>query len=220
MFKNASLLKEALTHRSYLNENPNWSESNNERLEFLGDAVLELVVTNYLFKIFPKSEEGELTLLRAALVNTKMLSSIAEGINLNKYLLVSKGESFLDGRAGESMLADAFEALIGAIYLDQGYSAAERFISDHVISKTEEVRSKGIKDSKSTLQEVTQNLIKETPVYKIIGESGPEHKKVFEAGVYLKDELRARGSGASKQEAELDSASRLLELIMSGEFKL
>jgi ribonuclease-3 len=214
-FKNENILKEALTHRSYLNENPSWKLPQNERLEFLGDAVLELVTTEYLWRIRPKYEEGLLTLLRAALVNTKMLAKIAEEeIGLQKYLLVSKGESQMAGRAMETILADGFEALTGAVYLDQGFEAARQFIARFVLSHLEEIENKQLyKDPKSLLQEVSQAELKLTPVYKLLSESGPDHARVFSVGVYFGEEMKGEGTGVSKQEAELEAARQALEKL-------
>lgn len=213
-FKNENTLKEALTHRSYLNENPSWKLPHNERLEFLGDAVLELASTKYLWKMRPKLEEGPLTLLRAALVNTKMLAKVAEEIELQKYLLVSKGEAQMIGRAMETILADAFEALTGAIYIDQGFDSAEKFIAQFVLPHLAEIEKKQLyKDPKSLLQEVSQADSKVTPVYKLLSESGPDHARIFTVGVYFGEEIKGEGSGASKQEAEIEAARQVLEKI-------
>lgn len=213
IFKDPRILKEAITHRSYLNENQDWPLDHNERLEFLGDAVLELAVTKYLFRAYPSLEEGELTMMRAALVNTKILAKIAEEIRLQECLLLSKGENGQTGKAIETILADAFEALVGAIYLDQGYEKAENFIKKTVISRVEEIKKQGIKDPKSILQEKIQETIKITPTYKLINESGPEHLRVFEMGVYFDQELIAVGKGLSKQEAEIEAAKQALRLL-------
>jgi ribonuclease-3 len=213
-FKNENILKEALTHRSYLNENPSWKLPHNERLEFLGDAVLELASTKYLWKTRPKFEEGPLTLLRAALVNTKMLAKVAEEIGLQKYLLVSKGEAQMIGRAMETILADAFEALTGAIYVDQGFDSAEKFIVQFVLPHLTEIEKKQLyKDPKSLLQEVSQADLKVTPIYKLLSESGPDHARIFTVGVYFGEKLKGEGSGASKQEAEIEAARQALEKI-------
>lgn len=211
-FRNAGILKEALTHRSYINENPEWQFPHNERLEFLGDAVLELVVTNHIFKTMPKSEEGELTMLRAALVNTKMLAKISEEIGIGAELMTSKGIISPGGKAVETILADAFEALVGAIYLDQGYEVAEKFIKTKVLSRVEEVRKQGFKDAKSLLQEESQLKFKTVPTYEIIEERGPEHEKIFRVSVKV-DDLYAEGEGTSKQEAELVAAKEMLEKL-------
>jgi len=213
LFKDDRVLKEALTHRSYLNENQDWPCDHNEKLEFLGDAVLEFATTKYLFCTFPKMEEGELTMLRAALVNTKMLAQIAESMCLQRYLLLSKGErAQTNGRAMETILADAFEALIGAIYIDQGYDVAEKFIKSRVLSRIDEIKKQGYRDPKSVLQEKIQDMIKVTPTYKVIEESGPEHQKSFKVGVYYDDSLIAVGEGLSKQEAETASAEKALQI--------
>ncbi|MCK9187209.1 MAG: ribonuclease III [Candidatus Colwellbacteria bacterium] len=210
LFKDDRILKEALTHRSFINENQDWPYEHNERLEFLGDAVLELSTTKYLFRVFPKSEEGELTMIRAALVNTKMLAKIAGEINLGEHLMASRGE---DGHT-EAILADAFEALIGAIYLDQGYDAADKFIRDRVISHIDEVKEQGYRDPKSVLQEEVQGKLKITPTYKILKESGPEHQKIFEVGVFLGEKMEASGTGTSKQAGETDAARKALAKLL------
>ncbi len=213
-FKNQEFLKEALTHRSYLNENPSWKVSHNERLEFLGDAVLELVVTEILFKKYPNSAEGQLTSFRAALVNYQMLAEVSKVIELENSLLLSKGEAKDMGRARDVILANAIEALIGAIYLDGGYDGAKSFIEKFVMAKLEEVVEKGLyKDAKSLLQEKTQASQKITPIYKVISEEGPDHKKVFTVGVYLSDKLIASGQGMSKQDAEVEAAKKALQEI-------
>lgn len=216
-FKNENILKEALTHRSYLNENPSWKLPHNERLEFLGDAVLELISTQYLWEIRPKSEEGSLTLLRAALVNTKILAKVAEEIGLKDHLLASRGETQMIGRAMETILADAFEALTGAIYVDQGFSAAQKFLSQFLFPRLGEIEKKQLyKDPKSLLQEISQADFRVTPVYKLLSESGPDHARIFSVGVYFGDELKGEGSGPSKQEAEIEAAKKALDRLESG----
>lgn len=211
-FKNLDLLKEALTHRSYLNENSSWSLPHNERLEYLGDAVLELIVTEELFKKFPDFEEGKLTLLRAALVNYQFLSKVTHEFDLYDYIFLSRGESKDSDKARDVILANAIEALIGAIYLDGGYEAAKLFIHKFVLSHLEGVIALGAyKDPKSLFQEIVQERDKVTPVYKILGESGPDHKKIFRSGVYVGPNLVAEGEGMSKQEAELNAAKSALE---------
>ena len=215
LFKDDRILKEALTHRSYLNENQDWPYGHNEKLEFLGDAVLEFATTKYLFRAFPKMEEGELTMMRAALVNTKILAQIADGMHLQSHLLLSKGEGAqANGRAMETILADALEALIGAIYLDQGYDVAEKFIKERILSRVDEIKKQGYRDPKSVLQEKTQDAIKVTPTYKVLEESGPEHQKSFKVGVYYKDNLIAVGEGLSKQEAETVAAEKALKTFL------
>ncbi len=211
-FKNQDFINEALTHRSYLNENPTWKTPHNERLEFLGDAVLELVVTEILFSKYPNSAEGQLTSFRAALVNYQMLAEVSKVIKLEDYLLLSKGESKDMGRARDVILANAIESLIGAIYLDGGYDSAKQFIEKFVMTKLEEVVEKGLyKDAKSLLQEKTQASQKVTPIYRVISEEGPDHKKVFTVGVYLANKLIASGQGMSKQDAEVDAAKKALQ---------
>lgn len=213
-FTNLDLLKEALTHRSYINENPKWGVPHNERLEFLGDAVLELVVTEHLFHAYPQSPEGELTSIRAALVNYQILARIADNIKLHAGILLSRGESKDTARAKEVILANAFESLIGAIYLDQGYAVATKFITEHVLTHSEEIVSKKLhKDPKSHLQEVIQEKYKVTPRYVVLSEEGPDHNKVFEIGVYFGEEFAARGKGFSKQEAEIEAAKNALKSL-------
>ncbi len=213
-FNNKDLLKEALTHRSYLNENSLWKLPHNERLEFLGDAVLELIITRYLFEKYPQLEEGKLTLLRAALVNSKMLFKVSEKLSLGDYILLSKGEIQMNNRSFETILANVFEALIGAIYLDQGYEKAKYFIERFLILYLPEIEQKGLyKDAKSLLQEIIQSEYKITPTYKVLDETGFDHEKIFKVGVYFDDEMKAEGLGESKQEAELKAAGELLERL-------
>lgn len=211
-FTNPDLLIEALTHRSYLNEHRDYAGSHNERLEFLGDAVLELAVTDFLFKKFPAKPEGELTAYRAALVNTVSLSESSQALNTNEFLLLSKGESKDTGRARDVILADAFEAIIGAIYLDAGYAAAEAFIAKNIFNKIDEVIAKrSYQDAKSRFQEVAQEKRSVTPNYETLSEVGPDHSKVFTVGVFIQDKEIARGEGKSKQEAEQAAAQAGLE---------
>lgn len=213
-FKNKNFLEEALTHRSFLNENPSWKTPQNERLEFLGDAVLELVVTEYLFAKFPKRQEGELTTIRAALVNHIMLSRVAKNLELENFINLSKGEARDTSRAKEAIMANAVEALIGAIYLDQGYEIAKKLISQNILVHLDEVMEKELfVDSKSELQEIIQENQKTTPTYKILKESGPDHQKEFISGVFFGPKLIAEGKGFSKQEAERDAASNALKFF-------
>lgn len=210
-FKQLNLLKEAVTHRSYINENPDWPISHNERLEYLGDAVLELAVSDFLFRKYPENREGQLTSLRAALVNHLTLSRAGRQIGLSDHLFLSRGEAKDTGKAREIILADAFEALIGAIYLDQGYQAAENFISRHLLIYLEEIIQKGLyQDPKSLLQEVAQDRFKITPVYQVLDEAGPEHQKNFTVGVFFNEKLIAQSQGDSKQEAERQAAQTAL----------
>lgn len=210
-FTNKDLLKEALTHRSYINENPKWGIEDNERLEFLGDAVLELSVTEELYKRFPDRKEGPMTSYRAALVNYVMLAKIAGEISLDKFIMLSKGEARDTGKAREVILANAMESLIGAIYLDAGQDAARKFVNDFVLDHLAEVLKTGAyRDSKSLLQEKAQEKKKITPIYRVISESGPDHAKIFTVGVYFGDNLIAKGIGSSKQEAEEAAAKEAL----------
>lgn len=210
-FRNPDLLKEALTHRSYLNENPAWRSAHNERLEFLGDAVLELAVTEYLYAKFPAEPEGRLTALRAALVNYQRLASVARDIGLERELRLSKGEAKDTGRGREVILANACEALVGALYLDSGYETAKRIVVNHVLVYVEEVILKELyRDPKSALQERMQEEAKLTPYYAVISETGPDHKKIFSVGVYAGEKLLAEGEGPSKQDAEIDAARQAL----------
>lgn len=210
-FKNKDLLIEALTHRSYLNEYPRWQLPHNERLEYLGDAVLELIVSEELFNKFPSYPEGQLTVLRAALVNYQILAKVAERFGLEKFILMSRGERKDTGKAREVILANAMEALIGAIHLDGGFETARSFAERFVMTNLDEVlKTKSYKDAKSELQEIVQERLKVTPTYRVLEESGPAHKRIFKMGVYFGDKLIASGEGTSKQEAELDAAKNAL----------
>ncbi len=211
-FKNKNLLKQALTHRSYLNEHPKLSLQHNERLEFLGDAVLELAVSEYLYKNLQKPE-GEMTNLRAALVNTKNLANVAKGLEIDDYLLLSKGERRDTGRAREALMANALEAIIGAIYLDQGFEKARTFIEKNIITPClpELLQKKVIKDAKSYFQEIVQEKVGITPSYQMLREWGPDHKKQFEVGVCLGKEVIAKGQGFSIKEAEEAAAKKALK---------
>lgn len=211
-FKDKDLLKQAFTHRSFLNENPEKGLKHNERLEFLGDAVLELIITEYLYKKYPEKNEGEMTSLRAALVNAVMLSEVANDIAAGDYLLLSKGEAKDTGKARQYILANTFEALIGAIYLDQGYVATARFLEKFLFPKLDKIiEGKLWIDSKSLFQEKAQDFTGITPSYAVIKEEGPDHAKNFTVGVYLGEELIGQGEGSSKQEAEQDAARHGLQ---------
>jgi len=212
-FKNERLLEQAFTHRSYLNENRRSGREHNERLEFLGDAVLELVVTEFLFAKYPEKPEGDLTSYRAALVNTASISDAAVKLGMNEYLLLSRGEAKDTGRARAIILANVFEALIGAIYLDQGYEPAKKFIAEQLFHKTDEVVEKGLwQDAKSRFQEIAQEKNSVTPSYDVISQTGPDHDKRFVVGVYLASERVATGEGRSKQEAEQQAAEKALAI--------
>lgn len=211
-FKDKDTLLSAVTHRSYLNEHRGATQAHNERLEFLGDAVLELVVTDYLFKKYPEKPEGELTAVRAALVNTISLSDSAQKMGLNDFLLMSKGEAKDTGRARQYILANAFEACIGAVYLDHGYSAAEQFIATQLFQKTDKIVEKKLwQDPKSRFQELSQDKVSITPSYELVSQEGPDHDRTFTVGVFLKTEKVAEGKGRSKQEAEQDAAENAIE---------
>ena len=205
-FNNRDLLRQSLTHRSYLNENPEFHLKDNERLEFLGDAVLEMAVTEYLYSNYP-NPEGDLTNWRSALVNTKMLSKIADKLGINNHLLLSRGEAKDTGRARQCILANAMEALIGAIFLDQGYQKVAEFIGNEILKELPEIiEQKLYRDPKSRFQEKAQDVVGITPSYEVIKEWGPDHAKNFIIGVYLDKELVAEGSGVSKQEAQEKAA--------------
>jgi ribonuclease-3 len=212
VFKDKELLKQAFTHRSYLNENKNAGIEHNERLEFLGDAVLELAATNYLFNKYPKKPEGELTALRSALVNSVMLAGISTELGLNNFLLLSRGEAKDTGRARQYILANTFESVVGAIYMDQGYEPAEKFIARVLLPKTKEIEEKKLWiDAKSYFQEKAQEKTGTTPSYKTLKEHGPDHDREFTVGLYLGTALISEGVGKSKQEAEQDAARVGLE---------
>ena len=209
MFKDERLLEQAFTHRSYLNENRSPGREHNERLEFLGDAVLELAVTEFLYSKYPDKPEGELTAFRAALVNTQSICDAATKLGMNEYLLLSRGESKDVGRARQIILANAFEALIGAMYIDEGYEPAKKFIADQLFHKTDEVVEKRLwQDAKSRFQEIAQEIVGVTPRYEVVSQSGPDHDKTFVTGVHLGSERVAIGEGRSKQEAEQDAAQK------------
>ncbi len=206
-FKNKNLLKEALTHRSFLNEHPQWPVFHNERLEYLGDAVLELVVSEFLFKNYLHYNEGQLTALRAALVNHEILAKVAHLLNLENFLFLSKGELKDKGKGKMAILANAIEALIGAIFLDGGYQKTVSFIKKNILIYLGEIIKKGLyQNPKSQLQEIIQERFKITPVYKVLSEKGPDHQKEFLVGVFKGDKLMAKGKGSSKQEAETKAA--------------
>jgi len=202
-FNNLAVLEQAFVHRSYLNEHKEIGIGHNERLEFLGDAVLELIITDYLYKTFPDKHEGDLTSYRAALVNANTLAIVAETVGVNQALLLSKGEARDMGRARNYILADTMEAVIGAIYVDRGYDTAHDFILKHIVPLLDGIIANASWiDAKSRFQEISQDKTGITPVYKTIKEEGPDHDKHFTVGVYLGDEVMGEGEGKSKQEAE------------------
>lgn len=212
IFKDKNLLEQAFTHRSYINEHVGLKMAHNERLEFLGDAVLELVVTDFLYKKYPSSPEGELTAIRSALVNAIIISEVASKIGMNDYLLLSRGEAKDKGKARQYILANTFEAYIGAVYMDQGYEKAKQFVLATLLPRTEDIVAKKLwRDPKSLVQEKAQEFVGVTPSYKILSESGPDHDKHFTVGIYFGRDLISEGKGKSKQEAEQKAAESALK---------
>ncbi len=209
-FENKDLLQQAMVHRSYINEHPDFKVGHNERLEFLGDAVLEIVVTEYLYTSFPNNPEGDLTNWRASLVNSKMLYQVAKKLNFEDYLLLSKGESKdKDSKARQYILANSVEAIIGAIYLDKGINSCKEFIFENLIVNLNDIiANKTYLDPKSKFQEVSQELTGITPSYRVLKEDGPDHAKRFTVGLFLNEELVSTGEGLSKQEAQTDAADK------------
>jgi ribonuclease III len=214
-FNNPDLLQQAVTHRSYLNEHRDYKLEHNERLEFLGDAVLELVVTEYLYENYP-NPEGELTNWRASLVNGEMLAKLSKNIGVEEFLLMSKGEAKDTGKARQYLLANAFESITGAIYIDQkekGYEVCKEFIMKNVVVELPNIiENKLYMDPKSRFQEVAQEKAGTTPSYRVLEESGPDHDRKFTVGIFLNDELVAKGDGSSKQEAQRNAAAKALEV--------
>ena len=214
-FTNIDLLKQALVHRSYLNEHHDFNIGHNERLEFLGDAVLEIIVTEHLYHKFPNTTEGVLTNWRASLVNSKMLYLVADELDIESYLLLSKGEAKdKNKKSRQYILANAVEAIIGVIYLDKGIKEANKFVEKYILSKLNDIiKNKAYIDPKSRFQEKSQELKGITPHYEILEEEGPDHDKLFKVGLYLKEELISIGKGSSKQEAQVDAAGAGLKLF-------
>ena len=212
-FRDKNLLKQALTHRSYLNEDRAWPVGHNERLEFLGDAVLELVVSDFLFKRYPNKPEGQLTEYRSALVNVQSNMASANSLRLNEFILTSRGESKDIGRARQIILSDAYEAVIGALYLDQGFEAVQQLIAKLVLSKANDIVANYFqRNTKSRLQEMTQKFLQVAPTYQVLDESGPAHDKQFIVGVFFGSDLIAKGTGPTKQHAEEEAAKVALQL--------
>lgn len=211
-FHDADLLKQAFTHRSFLNEHKNLKNHHNERLEFLGDAVLELAITHYLYIEYPDKNEGDLTSIRSALVNAQTCAEVAKSLQVNDYLLLSKGETKDTGRARQYILANALEAIIGAIYIDSGYESARDFILKFIAPKTAKIVEEELwVDAKSKFQERAQDVAGVTPSYKTLKEIGPDHDKKFTVGVFLGDQLVAEGDGDSKQDAEQSAARHAIK---------
>ncbi len=213
VFKNKEILQQALVHRSYLNEHPDFPLGHNERLEFLGDAVLELIVTEHLYENY-ENPEGELTNWRAAMVNSEMLAELCHDLQVEPYLYMSKGEAKdKDSKARKYILANAYEAIIGAIYIDSGWDAAKQFVVGRVLSELPRIlEDKLYIDPKSKFQEAAQEHVGVTPSYKVLSEEGPDHQKEFEIGVYLGKEKVATGKGTSKHEAQVSAAQNAIDL--------
>lgn len=210
-FKDQELFKTALTHRSYLNEEKQ-VKSSNERLEFLGDSIISFLVSNYLYQTFPKLKEGDLTNLRSLLVRTEALYQIAKKLQLGDLLRLSKGEEESGGRKNETILANTFEAFVGALFLDQGLPSVRKFLEIHLLPKAQELAmNKSLKDAKSLFQELVQEKKLPSPVYKILSTEGPEHAKVFTTGVFVRETLWGKGKGRSKQEAEQMAAKKAID---------
>lgn len=212
VFKDRSLIETVFIHRSYLNEHRSLNLEHNERLEFLGDAVLELCATEFLFLTFPDKAEGEMTNWRSALVKGESLSTESKRLGINDLLKTSRGEAKNTGKARDLLLANALEALIGAIYIDQGYTVARKFVEDNILYKLPEILEQGsYYDPKSKFQEMAQETLGITPTYELISESGPDHSKTFVMGAFLGSEKVGEGSGASKQRSQSDAAKNALE---------
>jgi ribonuclease III len=213
-FKNKELLRTAFTHRSYLNENPNYSNSSNERLEFLGDAVLQFLSSEYLYNKYEQYTEGYLTSFRASIVNTDSLAYEAARLNYGAYLLLSKGEESGGGRNRPYILANTFEAVLGALYLEADIDKCRKFLQKNLFYKIEEIVEKGdYRDKKSLFQELAQEKTGITPHYEVMNEWGPDHDKKFNVGVFLGNKKIAEGEGTSKQKAEINAAEKAIEVL-------
>jgi len=218
-FKDLSLLDQAFTHKSYLNENPDQGCSDNERLEFLGDAVLDMIISHYLMDNFPKYTEGELTKIRSSIVNQRRIAGLARKLNLGEFLLLGKGEDFTEGRNKNSILADTYEALIAAIYLDGGYETVFRVIKQHFSDIISSIHREGFhyRDYKSQLQEYTQSVFKAIPKYVLVKESGPDHNKSFEINVTLNNKILGKGFGKNKKAATQKAAQEALAKLLKND---
>jgi ribonuclease-3 len=215
-FKNIDLYLEAFTHRSFLNENKKEKINNNERVEFLGDAVLELITSHYLFETYKDRPEGDLTSFRAAIVKTESLASLARELGYGKALRMSKGEQATGGRDKDYLLANTFEALLGAIYQDLGYEECEKLVTKYLFPKLPQIVASRLDiDCKTRFQEIAQNKFKVTPTYEVLEAVGPDHDKIFTMGVFINDKELGRGTGASKQKAEEEAAKNALELVQN-----
>ena len=214
-FKNVGLLNQALTHRSFVNENKSYDLQDNERLELLGDSVLDVIITHILMDRFPEYTEGDLSKARAAVVNEKSLSSIAGEFKLGEYLLLGKGEEATNGRDKDSILAAAFEALVATIYLDGGFKKVFKVISKHFSGILAEEKKEGFyKDYKTQLQEYAQSNFKTTPQYVLTGESGPDHSKTFQINALVNSIVLGKGTGRSKKAAEQEAAKEALQILL------
>ncbi|OHB19008.1 MAG: ribonuclease III [Parcubacteria group bacterium RIFCSPHIGHO2_01_FULL_47_10b] len=212
-FHNPSLIEQALVHKSYAAENPAWAHKHNERLEFLGDAVLELVVSEHLYRTHTESPEGDLTNWKSILVNTKMLSMVASDLGISEHISLSRGERISEGAKKESILANTTEAIIGALYLDQGYEAARDLVTRIIISREKEMLSRAPDyNPKGRFQEEAQRRVAVTPTYRVLEESGPDHNRHFVVGAYIGDRFIAQGTGSSKQEGEAAAAREALRV--------
>lgn len=209
-FKNKDLLTNAFIHRSYLNEHKKFRGNSNERLEFLGDSVLSVVVSQFLYSKLPKSTEGQLTMLRAALVRTETLAKLAKNLSLGDYLLLAKGEEESGGRSNPTILANTFEALVGAIYLDLGMTKTQSFLQNMILGSWQALTKSAVPDHKSKLQEVLQRKYHQSPTYKLINSWGPDHSRKFEIGAYLGEKLLGKGIGKNKQQAAQNAAKDTL----------
>jgi len=213
-FKDKNLFDNAFVHRSYLNENPSWKLGSNERLEFLGDAVLEFITSEHLYKTYDQEPEGRLTAYRSSLVKTETLAALAKELDFGGRLKLSKGEDDSGGRESGYLLADTFEAFIGALYLDQGTPACRKFLEETLFPKLDKiVETKAYKDYKSTLQEIAQEKVNFTPIYKVLDEQGPDHNKIFKVGVIIRGKQEGVGEGSSKQRGEVEAARDGLERL-------
>lgn len=211
-FKNLQLLEQALTHKSTLNEKNTKKTVSNERLEFLGDAVLELSATNFLYQKFPNAPEGELTAYRSALVKTTALAEVAKNLGIPEKIYMSKGEEATKGRENTSILADTVEAIIGALYIDQGYEKVDQFLQEVLFPSIDDIISKKLyKDAKSHLQELVQSMGLETPIYQVETEVGPDHDKEFTVSVKVNSKIVGRGMGKSKQQAQQSAAREAIK---------
>jgi len=210
-FNDKTLFENAFVHRSYLNENPKWKLGSNERLEFLGDAVLEFLTSEHLYKTYDQEPEGRLTAYRSSLVKTETLAVLAKDLDFGEKLKLSKGEDDSGGRTSEYLLADTFEAFVGALYLDQGIPACREFLEETLFPKLDEiVKTKAYQDYKSLFQEIAQEKVNFTPIYKVLDEWGPDHNKTFKVGVIIRGKQEGVGEGSSKQRAEVNAAEDAL----------